>query len=147
MRIHDQKTIDNRITRARSSRGPFVIHYWTSEGLRTVYGKEMDRPFHGSISFMEFGDGIFQHSGLIYISDLTALWTEDDDCPNCGEFLVDLDGFGNGDDLPLCQVCAREAWETARAEGVIADGEALRAEGGYLHGSHDHGDADEGAIA
>ena len=125
MRIHDQKTIDNRITRVRSSRGPFVIRYWTSDGLRTVYGKELDRPFRGSISFMEFGDGIFQHSGLIYISDLTALWTEDDNCPNCGEFLVNLDGFGNGDDLPLCQVCAREGGDIARAEGLIADGGTL----------------------
>ncbi len=146
MRIHDMKTIDKRIISAKRSQAPFVIRYWTSEGSKTVYGKELSNPFRGSVTFMEFGDGIFQPSGLIYASAVEALWTEDEDCPNCGEFLVDLDGFGSTD-LPLCQPCAREAWETERAEGVRADGGALRAEVGYLHGSHDHGDADEGAIA
>lgn len=124
MRIHDQKTIDNRVIRARRSQGPFVLRYWTTNGSKTVYGKKMSRPFHGSIVFMEFGHGVFQHSGLIYTSNVEALWTEDDDCPNCGEFLVDLDGFGSTD-LPLCQPCAREAWETERAEGVSADGGVL----------------------
>ncbi len=125
MRIHDQKTIDNRIIRARSSQGPFVIRYWTTGGSQTVYGKEMSRPFQGSIVFMEFGNGIFQFSDLIYASNVEAFWTEDDDCPNCGEFLVNLDGFGNGDDLPICQVCAREGGDIERAEGVIADGGTL----------------------
>ena len=127
MRIHDQKTIDNRIIRAVRSQGqgPFVIRYRTSEGSKTVNGREMSRPFHGSITFMEYDAGIFQHSGLIYASNVEALWTEDDDCPNCGEFLVNLDGFGNGDDLPICQVCAREGGDIERAEGLIADGGTL----------------------
>ena len=115
MRIHDMKTIDNRATRVVSSQAPFVIRYWTGKGSKTVYGKEMARLVTGSISFMEFGNGIFQHSGLIYTSDIEALWTEDDDCPNC-------DGFGNGDDLPSCQVCAREGGDLARGEGLTADG-------------------------
>ena len=124
MRIHDMKTIDKRITRAKRSQAPFVIRVWTSTGTKTLYGKEMSEPFHGSISFMGFDNGVFQHSGLIYKSELEAIWTEDDDCPNCGEFLADIDGFG-ASDLPLCQPCAREAWETERAEGLVADGGAL----------------------
>ncbi len=124
MRIHDMKTIDKRIIRLTSSRKPFVIRYQTSGNPQTVYGQEMSHPVDGSIAFWEFGNGVFQFSGLIYVSFVEALWTEDDDCPNCGEFLVDLDGFGSTD-LPLCQPCAREAWETERAEGVNADGGVL----------------------
>lgn len=146
MRLHDINTIKDRIEIAVTSQSPFVIRYLTSLGSFTCYGKEMSRPIPGTIGFMEFGRGVFQYSDLIYISALEALWTEADDCPNCDNNLVDLDGFGPYD-TPICQPCAREAWETERAEGVNADGGALRAEVEYLHGSHDHGDADEGAIA
>ncbi len=127
MRLHnmDHKTIKRRILAAKVRDGlDFVIRYWTIYGTYTVPGKEIKEPLPGSIGFMEFRDGKWQHTGLIETYDIEAIWTENDDCPNCGEFLVDLDGFGEFEE-PICEVCAREAWESSRAEGLIADGGVL----------------------
>jgi len=117
----DLKTINRKIIHAKARKLDVVVRYWTSVGTFTVPGKEVSLPLPNSIAFMEWRDGLWQHSGIVSSSDIEAIWTEDDDCPNCGDFLVDLDGFGEFEE-PICRVCAREAWESGRAEGVVADG-------------------------
>lgn len=128
MRLHnmDQKTIDQRVVHAEAHHLEFVIRYWTLlGGSVTVPGKDLTQPLPSQVAFMEWNRGHWQHTGLlISTSDIEAIWTEYDDCPNCGDFLADLDGFGPFEE-PICEVCAREAWESERTEGVIADGGVL----------------------
>lgn len=121
----DRSTINQRILHAKTHKLDVVIRYWTGLGTHTVPAKLVGTPLPGSLAFIEWEDGQWQHTFILGTSDIEAIWTEDDDCPNCGDLLVDLDGFYQGWAEPICQVCAREVWESSRAEGLVADGGVL----------------------
>ncbi len=117
----DPQVVSERIQSAIANHASFVIRYWQQSGTRTVYGEQMSAPLPHAINFYEL-DGALQHSGLIEESVVDAIWTENDDCPNCEERVLDLDTWDTGGDEPWCYVCVREGWETEHADLLTSDG-------------------------
>lgn len=117
----DPQVVSERIESAIANNAVFVIRYWQQTGTRTVYGEQMSMALPGAIVFYEL-NGSFQISGLIEQTLIEAIWTENDDCPNCEERIVDLDTWDTGGDEPWCYVCLREGWETGHADLLTSDG-------------------------
>ncbi len=117
----DHQVVSDRIESAITNQASFVIRYWQSDGTRTVYGEQMTSPLPHAIAFSEL-DGTLQHSGLISTGVVLAIWTENDDCPNCEDRILDLDTWDIGGSEPWCFVCEQEARETAHADLLTSDG-------------------------
>ena len=117
----DHKIVSDRIESAIVNNASFIIRYWESSGTRTVYGEQMSMPLPHAIYFYEL-NGAFQHSGIVAEGLVLAIWTENDDCPNCEERVLDLDTWDTGGDEPWCFVCEQEARETAHADLLTSDG-------------------------
>ena len=126
----DPQVISDRIESAIANHASFVIRYWQQSGTRTVYGEQMSAPLPHAVAFYEWEPipaddhmyGAFRHSGLISDNLVEAIWTENDECPNCGERVLDLDTWDTGGDEPWCYVCVREGWETGHADLLTSDG-------------------------
>ena len=121
----DSQVISERIESAIANNASFIIRYWQSDGTRTTYGEQMSAPLPNAIVFYElfFGlKGAFRDSGIIEQSLVEAIWTENDDCPNCEERVLDLDTWDTGGDEPWCFVCEQEARETQHADLLTSDG-------------------------
>ncbi len=97
----------------------FVLEYETLTGAVSRYGRHLGEPIRGDILFDEWV-GEFAATGLIPVSTIVSLWTENDQCPTCDEPGVDLDTLAHFDE-PTCQPCATEALETDAAEGLLED--------------------------
>ena len=125
----DPQVVSDRIESAIANNASFIIRYWESSGTRTVYGQRMTAPLPHAIAFYEWEaipaehlNGAFLHSGLIVDNLVEAIWTENDDCPNCEERIVDLDTWDTGGSEPWCFVCEQEARETQHADLLTSDG-------------------------
>ena len=117
----DPQVVSERIASAIANHASFIIRYWQQTGTRTVYGEQMSMALPSAVVFYEL-NGSFQVSGLIEQTLIEAIWTENDDCPNCEERIVDLDTWDTGADEPWCFVCEQEARETQRADLLTSDG-------------------------
>ncbi len=97
----------------------FVLTYHDLYGDHTVFGKRMSRPVTNSVLYDRWEGMYFHTTGLLYTSEIVAIWTEYDYC-QCGVWIVNLDNRDG--DNPLCDVCAREGYESARGDGLREDG-------------------------
>ena len=99
----------------------FVLVYQDMWGRHVSFGNRMSRPVPNSILFNRWEGTHFNTSGLLYTTEVVAIWTEHDYC-SCGDFFINLDNRDG--DQPLCDLCAREGYESAR-------GDAMRGDGGF----------------
>jgi hypothetical protein len=97
----------------------FVLVYRDLWGQHIDFGNRMTRPVSRSIMFNRWEETHFAITNLLYTTEIVALWTEYDYC-DCGDFIVNLDNQDS--DRPLCDLCAREGYESARGELLRDDG-------------------------
>lgn len=120
----DQATIRDKIDQLkwwdRNRQPGFTITFDSIYGYKTFYGRALAEPIPGHIIFDAWDRGGFGTTDLIPVYEIRELWTEDDECSSCGERGVDLDTLSSFDE-PVCQLCAQEAWEIERAEGMVED--------------------------
>ena len=114
-----QPRIDDAIETSVATGCDFVLVYHDMWGQHINFGNRMSRPVPNSILFNRWEEDHFAITGLLYTTEVVAIWTEHDYC-SCGLLHINLD---NRDGLePLCDVCAREGYESARGDGLREDG-------------------------
>ena len=97
----------------------FVLAYHDTWGEHINFGNRMTQPLPTSIIFNRWEGSHYNTTGLLYTSEIVAMWTEHDYC-QCGLTMVNLDNRDG--DNPLCDVCAREGYESARGDAMREDG-------------------------
>ena len=114
-----QPRIDDAIKTAVATGCDFVLAYKDMWGQHIDFGDRMTRPVPNSVLFNRWEETHYNTSGLLYLTEIVAIWTEHDYC-SCGDFLVNLDNHDG--DVPLCDLCAREGYESARGDALREDG-------------------------
>ncbi len=121
--------VQHRVQQAVERQSDFWVRYSTTFGPVEEMGRAMrsvltaDKRGPATEVAYQIWEGHWVDSALLRVSRIEAIITEDDWCPKCDDRIVNLDTAGEWD-LPLCDVCAREAWEWARAEAIV-DGRGL----------------------
>ena len=98
----------------------FILAYRDMHGQHINFGNRMTRPVPNSIMFNRWEETHFNMTGLLYITELVALWTEHDYCDDCGMVQLNLDNRDG--DYPICDLCAREGYEHARGDTLRGEG-------------------------
>lgn len=100
---------------------PFYVELTTTLGTIGFQGRNLAEPIPHFLTFETWEGPYGWRHRAVEESAIARFVSALEDCPECLERPGNLDNLGEFDD-PLCNVCARVAWEERNAESLIADG-------------------------
>ncbi len=122
--MHDFAMTSDRIfaaiDQAVATKGYFLLVISDMYGEHTDYGRHMTEPLPGSIMYDCWEGASWRTTSLLSEHQMIAMWTEHDWC-SCRDHIVNLETY-RADSEPLCDVCDRVAYESARGDSLAADG-------------------------